>query len=158
MRGEATGGALPFYRRGPAHGGRGAGRRGWGRFRGVRGAAGVPWVRAGGVARARRGGLLRARSAVLWAAPATSGTGVGGPDGRYPASKGLGGRRRSKGRRGREGGTRCRAASATPRRCHGDPLADRDAQDQGLGRQQRPSTVPIESTTPRCAMQSRRLW
>ena len=89
-RGEATGEARSFYRRGPAHGGHGAGRRGWGGS----GASVVPRACRGCVRAAWRelgeGGPLRARAEVIWAAPATSGTGVGGPDGRIPASKGRG--------------------------------------------------------------------
>ena len=46
-----------------------------------------------------------------------------------------------------------RHGDATPR-----PLADRGAQDQELGRLQRSSSIPIESTMPRCAMRSRTLW
>ena len=38
------------------------------------------------------------------------------------------------------------------------PLADQGAQVQGLGRQQRFSSIPIESTMPRCAMRSGTLW
>ena len=76
-----------FYRRGPAHGGHGAGRqgRGWGGLgvsvvsRACCGCVRVAWRELG------EGGRF-ARAVVIWAAPATSGTGVGGPDGRIPAS------------------------------------------------------------------------
>ena len=128
-------------------------RLGW--LRRVRGVAGVLWVRAGGVARARRGGPLRARSVVIWAAPATSGTGVGGVrTAGFPRQRGAVACGEARGGEGERGGH----GAGLLRRCHGDPLADQGARVQGRGRQQRLSSIPADSTTPRRAMRSGTLW
>ena len=83
---------------------------------------------ASGVARARLGGPLGARAAVAWAVPATSGTGVWGPERPISRAKGRGDVRWSNGGEGERGGTRCgqlrrRHASATCRPWRAKPGA-----------------------------------
>ena len=82
------------------------------------------------MARARRGGPLRARAAVAWAAPATSGTGVWGPERPISRAKGRGDVRWSNGGEGERGGGHGAGSYgvATPR-----PLADHGAPNRELG-------------------------
>ena len=115
-RGEATGEARSFYRRGLAHGGHGAGRRGWGGS----GASVVPRACRGCVRAAWRelgegGRFARA----LWCfgrrrPPRARGWGVRTAG--LPRLRGSVAGGEARGGEGERGGTRCWAASAMPRR------------------------------------------
>ena len=82
------------------------------------------------MARARHGGPPCACAAVAWAAPATSGAGVWGPDGRFLAPRERGKGRWSNGGEGERGGGHGAGSYGvdTPR-----PLADHGAPNRELG-------------------------